>query len=142
MKRLFVLPVMAIIFSVALVFLSALTAFATESVSDAELIEKLVTGSPWKGTWELIPYNGQLELVLTKKDGKLDGVIQNGTGSPRSFDGPMKYLKVGSGTVEFQSVTGADYRLRLDKDGNLTGTVFSSLTKRDGKVFLTPTKKE
>jgi hypothetical protein len=107
------------------------------SMSDSELLEKLVAGSPWKGIWEVAGYRGTVELVFVKKNGQLQGFTQNTTGSPIRSDGPMSSISVKSGKVEYRTLAGSDYTLQLDREGNLSGT-FLSPQRRLGSATFSP----
>ena len=107
---------------------------------DMALVEKLVSGSPWKGSWDSGQYKGTPEIVFALNDGQLIGAIQNGTGAPRSFDGPLSYFAIESGVVKFQNrVTGGNYELSLDEGGALKG---HSQIRFGGRatIMLTPSR--
>lgn len=106
----------------------------------ADVIDKLVAGSPWSGTWDNVRFSrGTLELVFTLEGGKLRGMIQKSTGGPQSFDGEVDRLKLENETVTFEAPGRASYELRLSKDGSLKGKGLAQ-GRWDFEVLLTPTK--
>ncbi len=105
---------------------ATLTEGGEESTPAALIItpERLVSQSPWNGTWDGIGtnYRGTLELVFSFRESKLVGEIQNITGTSAG-NGPVGYLEIADGrTVKFQVPrTGTVYELSLNERGQLAG---------------------
>ena len=109
------------------------------AADDAVLVQKLLAGSPWQGTWSGRSGNGTVELVFSEKGGNLQAAVQNITGSTNPRAGPVRFLKVKDGKVEFVTPVGNQFQLTLDSEGNLVGRGFQY--GGDISVVYTPARR-
>src|SRR5713101_245355 len=114
----------------ALVLIAVLvTPHPTVAVDDAELINQLVAGSPWKG--ENIGDRGLGSVtydVTFSKDssGGLTGVVSNYSipAFASIANGPIKGPTVKNGVLKFETNRGT-YELKPSSDGKWTGSALS-----------------
>ena len=113
--------------SVALIVIgSSLLASAQQPpLNDSVIVEQLISKSPWKGAYTSIRSAGALEIVFSKPDKELLGLIQNyATNSYFNLNGPVRFLSVKNGLVEFET-SDATFALRIDSSGKLAGNLTS-----------------
>jgi hypothetical protein len=125
---------------VAVLLLAPIGACAAD---DADIIEKLVSGSPWKG----VQFGGgtgrvlTVEMVFTKQGDKLVGVIEKISNPYARGDGPVKSLTLMNGILEFDTSTGlSSYKLKYSDDGKLVGAGISGSKRDRAELTLTPTR--
>jgi hypothetical protein len=117
----------------------------TAAVDDAELINQLVAGSPWKG--ENIGDRGLGSVrydVMFSKDstGGLTGVVSNYSipAFAKIANGPLKMPSVRNGVLTFETNRGS-YELRPGSDGKWTGSALSLDRTFGATVILAPATK-
>ena len=117
----------------------------TAAVDDAELINQLVAGSPWKG--ENIGDRGlgsvSYDVVFSKDStGGLTGVVSNYSipAFAKIANGPLKMPSVRNGVLSFETNRGT-YELRPGSDGKWTGSALSLDRTFGATVTLTPAAK-
>jgi len=118
---------------------------ATAAVDDAELINQLVAGSPWKG--ENVGDRGlgsvSYDVTFSKDStGGLSGLVSNYSipAFAKIANGPMKMPSVTKGVLRFETNRGS-YELRPSSDGKWTGSALSLDKTFGATVTLTPTAK-
>ena len=118
---------------------------ATAAVDDAELINQLVAGSPWKG--ENVGDRGlgsvTYDVVFSKDStGGLSGLVSNYSipAFANIANGPMKMPSVTKGVLRFETNRGS-YELRPSSDGKWTGSALSLDKTFGATVTLTPAAK-
>lgn len=108
-----------------LILLSILVpVMAVYAESDADLVEKIVNGSPWRGTATGQAIHAAVEFSFSKDPkGRLQGKLESTTAPPQlgASTGPVKWPEVKAGKLTFQTPIGADYELALDQRGHLVG---------------------
>lgn len=117
----------------------------TAAVDDAELINQLVAGSPWKG--ENIGDRGLGSVtydVTFSKDstGGLAGLVSNYSIAAFASiaNGPIKMPSVKNGVLKFETNRGS-YELSPSSDGKWTGSALSLDRTFGATVTLTPAAK-
>jgi hypothetical protein len=117
----------------------------TAAVDDAELINQLVAGSPWKG--ENVGDRGLGSVtydVAFSKDstGGLTGLVSNYSipAFAKIANGPMKMPSVRNGVLRFDTNRGS-YELSPSSDGKWTGSALSLDRTFGATVTLTPAAK-
>jgi len=117
----------------------------TAAVDDAELINQLVAGSPWKG--ENVGDRGlgsvSYEVTFSKDStGGLSGLVSNYSipAFAKIANGPMKMPSVTKGVLRFETNRGS-YELRPSSDGKWTGSALSLDKTFGATVTLTPAAK-
>jgi len=117
----------------------------TAAVDDAELINQLVAGSPWKG--ENVGDRGlgsvSYDVVFGKDPtGGLTGVVSNYSipAFAKIANGPMKMPSVRNGVLRFETNRGS-YELSPSSDGKWTGSALSLDRTFGATVTLTPAAK-
>jgi hypothetical protein len=118
---------------------------AAAAVDDAELINQLVAGSPWKG--ENIGARGLGSVTYDMAFGKDSGGGLTGTVSNYSIpafasvaNGPVKAPSVKNGVLTFETNRGT-YELKPSTDGKWTGAALSLDRTFGAAVTLVPTAK-
>jgi len=118
---------------------------ATAAVDDAELINQLVAGSPWKG--ENVGDRGlgsvSYDVTFSKDStGGLSGLVSNYSipAFAKIANGPMKMPSVTKGVLRFETNRGS-YELRPSSDGKWTGSALSLDKTFGATVTLTPAAK-
>jgi opacity protein-like surface antigen len=104
---------------------SLVPAMSAYAQADADLVEKVVNGSPWRGTVTGHDIQAEVEFRFSKDQrGRLQGNLEATTAPPgaRASTGPVKWLEVKRGKVTFQTPVGADYELAIDQRGHLVGS--------------------
>jgi hypothetical protein len=117
----------------------------TAAADDAELINQLVAGSPWKG--ENVGDRGlgsvTYDVVFSKDStGGLTGLVSNYSipAFAKIANGPMKTPSVRNGVLRFETNRGS-YELRPSSDGKWTGSALSLDKTFGATVTLTPAAK-
>ena len=117
----------------------------TAAVDDAELINQLVAGSPWKG--ENVGDRGlgsvSYDVTFSKDStGGLSGLVSNYSipAFAKIANGPMKMPSVTKGVLRFETNRGS-YELRPSSDGKWTGSALSLDKTFGATVTLTPAAK-
>jgi hypothetical protein len=115
------------------------------AVDDAELINQLVAGSPWKG--ENIGDRGlgsvTYAVVFSKgASGELRGVVSDYSipAFASIANGPIKVPSVKSGVLKFETNRGS-YELNPSSDGKWRGSALSLDRTFGATVTLTPAAK-
>jgi hypothetical protein len=118
---------------------------AAAAVDDAELINQLVAGSPWKG--ENVGDRGlgsvSYDVTFSKDStGGLSGLVSNYSipAFAKIANGPMKTPSVRNGVLRFETNRGS-YELRPSSDGKWTGSALSLDKTFGATVTLTPAAK-
>ena len=115
------------------------------AVDDAELINQLVAGSPWKG--ENIGERGlgsvTYDVVFSKdSSGGIAGVVSNYSipAFAAIANGPIKAPSVKNGVLKFETNRGS-YELRPAPDGKWSGSGLSGDRSFGAAVTLVPSAK-
>lgn len=115
---------------------------AALAIDDAELIERLVGGSPWSGFNVQQPSGAVVNyrMIFKKQGDELTGNIEEISNLYAKFDGPVKYLTAKNGVLEFESSSGSPYTLKYSDDGKLVGIAKWRDGRGSADVKLTPAK--
>ena len=128
---------------IALVLIGILlTPIVALAIDDAELVERLIAGSPWKGTITDAGAGRPVtwDMAFNKEGEKFVGVVSNISVPQARGSGYVKFLTVKNGVIEFTSSTGASsYELKYTDHGTLAGIGTTGRLKSD--VKMTPATK-
>ena len=92
---------------------SVSSAWAQDSGSNNVVVQRLIDGSPWKGTWAANYRQGTMEVVFFREGGKLQARTQNITNASTP-GGNCRDLSISGKKIRFINVSGARYELALD----------------------------
>jgi len=108
--------------AVSLILVSGIVpAITVHAESDADLLEKVVKASPWRGAVG----SSRVEFSFSKDPrGRLQGELESTTASPAfgPSTGPVKWPELKGGKLTFTTPVGADYELAIDQKGHLVGS--------------------
>lgn len=105
---------------------------------DEVVVQRLIRGSPWKGTWGT---TGKVVFGFRTENGHLRGEMLE-TNYTEARPGPLRWVTVKVGILTFTSETGVHYELRPTPDGRFKGELAYNIFGRRSiyEIELEPTK--